>query len=142
MIISFYLLDKSIVVSALTPLSDLQQTCTLWLKEHFDLYGDKAPNRDETHLCIITKVSVFEQYKREMIASNLKHCNEKLFNELWNAIFPTCIPRQYVDIPGKCETLAYIDQKRRVNNSSQVQEHLKQAFMLHRGGMFMSEREQ
>lgn len=129
-------------MAALTPVSQVQQSCTLWLKEHFDLYGDKAPNRDETHLCIITKLSVYEQYKQEMIAINSEYCNENNFNELWNAIFPTCIPRQYVDIPGKCETCAYIDQKRRVSASAQVQEHLKQAFVLHRGGMFMSEREQ
>jgi hypothetical protein len=51
-----------------------------------------------------------------------------------------CLARDYTDIPGKCETCAYIDQKRRFSTSSQVQEHLKQAFLLHRGGMFMAER--
>jgi len=124
----------------LTPVSEAQESCVLWLKNHFELYGDKMPNRDEIHLYVMTKRTIYDQYKREKESEGSKICAESKFNELWQAIYPTCLARDYTDIPGKCETCAYIDQKRRFSTSSQVQEHLKQAFLLHRGGMFMAER--
>lgn len=135
-----YCLDKDMIIAAQTPMSETQQICIHWMKNHFEICGDKSPNRDETHLIIMTKLEVYQTYEKQMADRNQKTVSSKLFNTLWRDLFPTCVARPWVDIPGKCSTCAYIDQMRRSSRSEVVQENLKKAFSLHRGGMFMLER--
>ena len=64
------------------------------------------------------------------------------FCEIWKTIFPDCVTRQYVDIPGKCTICYLIDEMRKSEEDSTVQKYLSVAHALHRGGMFMLERQQ
>jgi hypothetical protein len=41
------------VRSALVPKD--QQFCSVWLDNHFSIYGDKAPNKDEVQLSVNSK---------------------------------------------------------------------------------------
>lgn len=135
-----YYLDKNMVTASLCPLADTQLACVTWLGDHFSLYGDQAPNRDETHLVIMHKKDIYEKYVNDMKKTQQDYSSLSTFIELWNSLYPTCLSRPWVDIPGKCSTCCYIDQSRRTSVGSNVHIHLKQAFSLHRGGLFMLER--
>lgn len=62
------------------------------------------------------------------------------FNKLWEVLFPKCRSRPWCDIPGKCNLCYEIDRQRHTEEDSIVQDMLKKAHLLHRGGMFMLER--
>jgi len=76
----------------------------------------------------------------------LKSCENKVslnrFYELWDSLYPLSINRSWVSIPGKCNICYYIDQMRRTSTSLDVQKALQQAHLLHRGGLFMLERQE
>jgi hypothetical protein len=59
-----------------------------------------------------------------------------------NTLFPTCIKRPWVDIPGKCDTCYEIDRLRKSSEDSAVQLKCKEAHIMHRNGMFMLERKE
>jgi hypothetical protein len=42
------------------PLS--HQPTAIWLENHFEIYGDKAPNKEEIQLSVNLKKEVFEIY--------------------------------------------------------------------------------
>lgn len=128
------------IVACQTPLAETQQNCILWLERYFETYGDQAPNRDETHLLIMEKGDLFALYEKELKATNRPTVNYSRFIALWNTAFPTCINRPWCDIPGKCDTCYEIDRQRRTTEDAAVQTQLKHAHQLHRGGMFMLER--
>jgi len=62
------------------------------------------------------------------------------FYELWGCLFPLCVNRPWCDIPGKCAVCLEIDRLRRSTKSEPVLLALKEAHLLHRGGMFNQER--
>lgn len=126
---------------ALTPSSTVQQQCVIWLENHFNIFGDKAPNKDEVHLSVMTKKGVYESYHTEMQRSGLKTVQYNIFVNLWNSLFPHVSPRPWVDVPGKCSTCYRIDRMRKTAEDREVQYHLGLAHQLHRGGYFMLERE-
>jgi len=139
----YYLnIDQKQIRAALTPLADTQQFATIWLEHYFETYGDQAPNRDETHLMIMQKTDLYNLYKHEMDTSNPPRpiVSKTRFNSLWNVLFPKCRCRPWCDIPGKCDICYEIDRLRRTEEDSIVQEKLKEAHHMHRGGMFMLER--
>ena len=39
---------KSIIEAALTPVSEAQESCVLWLKDHFEFYGNAKPRRNKS----------------------------------------------------------------------------------------------
>jgi hypothetical protein len=125
-------------------LADSQQFATVWLENFFSKYGDCAPNRDEIHLLIMQKKELYDQYVDDFTSSkrNEQIVSYSRFNELWNVLFPRAISRPWCSIPGKCNTCAEIDRKRRESRESHVQECLRDAHHLHRGGMFMLERQE
>jgi hypothetical protein len=128
--------------AAITPYAERQVMCTLWLEEYFDTYGDQAPNKNETHLLIMQKKCLYQSYNHQFQNSSPPRAvvTESKFIELWNVLFPTCINRSWCDIPGKCDTCYEIDRMRRSSEEKVVQEKLREAHHLHRGGMFMLER--
>ena len=66
----------------------------------------------------------------------------KRFVDMWNCIFVKTGLRSWVNIPGKCHTCLAIDKLRRSEQSTNmVKEACKQAHQLHRGGLFMLERQ-
>lgn len=128
--------------AALTPMADIQQLATLWLEHYFETYGDQAPNQDETHLHIMQKKDLYILYESEMLKSDppCATVSYTRFIKLWNVLFPKCRSRPWCDIPGKCDICYEIDRQRRTEEDSVVQDMLKKAHLLHRGGMFMLER--
>ena len=138
--------DSSIAKNAITPLAERQHLCMLWLENHFDKYGDKSPNKDETHLLAMTKEEVYKKYQLESSKIN-EHCDMggpvqyDTFTKIWAVVFPHCFSRPWCNIPGKCDSCYEIDRKRREPNlSAKEEKYLKIAHSLHRGGLFMPER--
>jgi hypothetical protein len=132
------------VKAALTPLADNQQHATVWLGEYFRKYGDCAPNRDEVHLLIMQKKELYDQYVNEFKAAKRSEdiIGYTRFIELWNVLYPRAINRPWCSIPGKCNVCGEIDRKRREASESYVQECLRDAHHVHRGGMIMLERQE
>lgn len=126
--------------AALQPFSDAQQFCSIWLLNYFEKYGDKSPNGEETKLHLMKKNDVYFKYVNEFKSQGRQYVPESKFINLWNVLYPQYCMRQYCDIPGKCDTCYEIDKLRRTSEESIVQEKLKEAHHLHRGGMFMLER--
>ena len=69
--------------SCLMPLS--HQPTAIWLENHFEIYGDKAPNKEEIQLSVKLKKEVFEIYVREMTCSQFETYN--VFVNIWNSLF-------------------------------------------------------
>jgi hypothetical protein len=130
--------DPSLVRAALMPCNDTHQHCSNWLDTYFKRYGDFAPNKDEIKLAITRKKEIYSMYVADF--SGRPVLDEQKFYVLWNTLFPRCVSRPWCDIPGKCETCYEIDRGRRESTDPEVQESLRQAHLIHRGGMFMLER--
>ena len=131
------------LIAAHTPLAETQQMCVLWLEGYFEKYGDQAPNRDETHLQIMQKMDLYEQYVRDTIRQSGQDGRVVPYSRfiiLSATVFPSCITRPWCDIPGKCDICYRIDKLRRTSEDAIVQEKLKECHHLHRAGMFMLER--
>lgn len=132
--------DAEFIRAALTPLSDLQQIAVYWLEDHFNAYGDHAPDSLETRMSVPTKSDLWKEYRKEQIGNKLSFVGNSRFNELWNAIYPYYLLRPWINVPGKCETCYEIDTLRKTSTDSAVHEALRQCHHLHRGGFFMPER--
>ncbi len=102
-------------------------------------YGDSAPDRDITKVSVAEKQAVYQIYKQEL-GDKTRIVDLPRFYEIWNVLFPRIVQRLAVDICGKCWLCYEIDKLRQSSEDSIVQEYAKQAHHLHRGGMFMLER--
>jgi hypothetical protein len=51
------------VRSALVPSN--QQFCSVWLENHFTIYGDKAPNKLEIQLSVNSKKEIYKLFDDE-----------------------------------------------------------------------------
>jgi hypothetical protein len=128
--------------AALTPLAEVQNMAQVWLERYFATYGDFAPNRDEVRLLIMQKQDVYKKYVAEFEGALLKRdvVDIGTFNSLWATLFPKCVMRPWCSVPGKCFTCYEIDRLRRVEEDGHIQHKLRQAHAMHRGGLFMLER--
>ena len=121
-------------------MNDAHQYCVIWLERYFATYGDIAPNKDEIKLAICRKKEIFDVYVKDMETGRRSTVEQHTFYEIWNALFPRAVSRPWCDIPGKCNTCYEIDRMRRESTDPNVQERLKEAHLMHRGGLFMLER--
>lgn len=112
----------------------------VWLERYFNMFGDRAPNREETFLMIMAKSEVYNQYRNEMFRIDQKPVDEAIFVSIWNNLFPRYVNRPWCDIPGKCDTCYQIDNMRRQCQNEAKLLMLKKAHHMHRGGLFMLER--
>ena len=129
------------VRAAMTPRSDVQSDCVVWLESYFKNYGDFAPNKNEVRLLIMQQKDVFDKYTHDFtFPIERPVVSQNKFYELWDKLFPRCVSRPWCDVPGKCNTCYEIDRLRRTSEDPKVQEKLKEAHHLHRGGLFMLER--
>lgn len=126
--------------SALTPLSAVQSTCANWLKSYFYTYGDSKPNEEGICLSVGMNRDIYDKYVNEKKHGSEKIVSPQQFYSLWNVLFPLVKLRSYCDIPGHCDTCYEIDKNRRSTDDRTVQEKLKVAHNLHRGGLFELER--
>jgi hypothetical protein len=85
------------------------------------------------------KQIIYEAYKNEL-GEKVDYVDKQRFYELWNVLFPKVIQRVAVDICGKCWLCYEVEKLRQTSEESIVQEYAKRAHHLHRGGMFMLER--
>jgi hypothetical protein len=127
------------VRSAITPFQE--RACVIWLENHFEVFGDKAPNKHEIQLSVSIKKEVFEMYEEEQNKFGLESVKYNTFVNLWGTLFPNVKSRPWVDVPGKCSTCYIIDRLRKTAEEREVQRHVGLAHQMHRGGLFMLERE-
>mmetsp|Transcript_23825 Transcript_23825/g.44243 ORF Transcript_23825/g.44243 Transcript_23825/m.44243 type:complete len:636 (+) Transcript_23825:356-2263(+) len=130
--------DPAMIRAALMQKGDAHQFCVLWLERYFKHYGDFAPNKDEVKLAISRKKEIYDMYIADM--ADRETINQQQFYAVWNALFPRCVSRPWCDVPGKCDTCYEIDRQRRASSDPEVQDRLREAHMMHRGGLFMLER--
>ena len=64
------------------------------------------------------------------------------FLELWKVLYPNAVDRPRCDIAGKCDTCYNIDVGRKNATCDAEAEQFKKAHLLHRGGLFMLERQE
>ena len=116
-----------------------------WLSQYFEPFGDKQPNGDKIQLSINTKRELYEEYCADIKLMDAQAVvSESSFESLWNGLFPAVrIIRSWVNIPGKCNVCMEIDKLRRKQDKCDKATRiaLKQAHLLHRGGLFMQERQ-
>lgn len=141
-LISYYIiLDSSMIRNAITPLAEKQRQAVEWLKNYFDVYGDDSPNSEETLVQVMLKGDLYQHYLKDMVAAGREVVCQTRFGELWNVLFPFCQRRSYCDQPGKCSVCYEVDKQRRSTTDRHHAQMLKDVHLLHRGGMFMQERE-
>ena len=124
---------------SLTPFPD--RGCVAWLANHFEIYGDKLPNKHEIQLSVNVKKEIFEKYEKEQQLNGLESVQYNKFVNLWVTLFPNVKSSPWVDVPGKCNTCYVIDRLRRTAEDREVQRHVGLAHQMHRGGLFMLERD-
>jgi hypothetical protein len=129
------------VRAASCPFNDTSREAVIWLDDFFDIC-DKDPEGDLVHCNVSTKMEVWEMYSQEKQLLGSPYLSYKDFIDLWNGLFPHCVCRPWVDIPGKCHICCEIDRMRRSSSDRMVQLRLKEAHHMHRGGLFMLEREE
>ena len=127
--------------SAFTPKAESQQSAAQWMSEFFGMC-DQSPNSQFTKVNDDSKLEVFKRYQKEIqdMDPDGHVVDYTTFCKLWNRVFPYCVKRDHCSIPGKCSTCAAIDKLRRSAEDRVTLLRLKEAHMLHRGGMFMQER--
>lgn len=126
----------------MSSLSEADSFAIQWMNEHFDHYGDKQPNGIYNMLSVSTKAEMYDSYVADIfVIGVVKAVSSQRFVELWLALFPYVRLRAWVSIPGKCKTCLMIDKLRRTESDKNVQIALKHAHHLHRGGLFMLERQ-
>lgn len=124
----------------MTPISEKAHDCCIWIKNYYTLEGDSAPNSETNSIAISFKKDLYTAYYNEQRELDLPYVHETHFLQLWRSLFPHNKTRPWLNIPGKCWICADIDALRRENSDSSVREALRQAHLLHRGGMIMPER--
>jgi len=127
------------VRSALVPQSE--QHCSVWLEEYFKIYGDKKPNSLETEIGVNAKKDIYKEYESELKKNHMKPISYSVFINAWNALYPTVKARPWVDVPGKCNTCFLIDREKDTATDKEVVRQLGIVHQLHRGGLYMLERE-
>ena len=130
--------DDGMISNSLLPLSDID--LALWLEDCFLTYGDSAPNRNINQVSSTFKKDIWSLYVKEMSNVNKIPVDESRFNEIWLACFPNYLVRPYANVIGKCDTCYKIDYQRRAATDKATKEALRQAHLMHRGGLFMPER--
>jgi hypothetical protein len=143
----------------MTPLAEAQQLATLWMESYFDRFvlfcsctlyvthstifyprfGDHAPDKDLTKISVVEKQEIFTLYVRDL-GEKAALIDIKRFYEIWNVVFPKIVQKTSCDICGKCWLCYEVDCLRHSSEDSAVQEYAKKAHHLHRGGLFMLER--
>ena len=125
------------IYAALTPMAETQRVCVRWLLRYFELFGD---DKDEVMIQVMLKKQVHEHYQKHMMSQSRAYVGLERFYDIWNVLYPKHRLRPYCDIPGSCDTCYEIDRLRRQEKDTHTAQMLKDAHLMHRGGMFMLER--
>ena len=93
LLVKYAEVDDAMIRAALTPLSDSQQECSLWLDKYFTVNGDHVPNSNEIRLSISTKKDLWQLYCHELQReSNFPRSfvSYSIFVTIWNVLYPYC----------------------------------------------------
>ena len=132
--------EDFMISDAILPVAVADIDVSLWLEDTFLTYGDAAPNRNIHQVSSTFKTDLFKKYIKDMQKLDRKPVAECRFMELWNSCYPSYLIRPWANVCGKCDTCYMIDCGRRNANDKNTKEALRQAHLLHRGGLFMPER--
>lgn len=132
--------DNNWIIAGLVPFNDNALFTSGWLEEYFKNYGDHKPNGSEIYISAPTKKCVYDQYVNETEIMGIQSVDISIFYEIWNSMYPNCLLRPWVDVPGKCSTCYEIDCGRKRSTDKKVLKALQQCHQLHRAGLFMLER--
>lgn len=83
------------------PNSPSSFTCYTWMANHFDLVGDKMPNKNEIHLEPIGIEEVFEEYVEDMVAAKTPSIHLRSFYSMWENCFPYVKIREFKAVTCK-----------------------------------------
>jgi hypothetical protein len=111
-----------------------------WMENYFTSYGDSQPNRTEIHLETSIKRDIWKEYALERQHDGKEFMSYQAFCELWATNFNHVKIREYKQVTGKCWTCAFINQARASSETSLQIKLLKEIHALHRGGLYMLER--
>ena len=82
-----------------TPLCDDKMTCSIWLRQYFDMC-DQSPNSRHTYVNVSEKSEVYETYAADMHNLKTTVLSKNVFLDLWSKLWPHCVKRPRCDIPG------------------------------------------
>lgn len=130
------------VKAALTPFSDSYESAVSWFTTHFEDCADNEPNRVEHQLDVIDKTELYQIY---VVDTNLDRLDSEVLSysewlRVWGTVFPFVKVRAYKQVTGKCWVCFHINDGRRRCKDQASKKALKQLHQLHRGGLFMLER--
>jgi len=63
------------------------------------------------------------------------------FCELWRVLYPTAVNRPYISLPGHCQTCAHLESLKEKLTDKMSLASLAKAYLMHRGGHYMLERD-
>jgi len=135
---------------ALTRRSFAHQILVDWFTEYFHENGDFEPNKLENHLDLCELKDIYDTYHKEVqylyrmgsvSAGEIFLVNYQEFCSTWNSVFPWVKIREYKAVTGKCWTCFHINEIRKTSSDTSVLLAAKQLHQLHRGGLFMQERQ-
>ena len=130
------------VRAARTPNSAAQFQATIWLNNYFNNYADHLPNEEKAYVGVYYKLDLYQKYSTEMGEIGIPILKSSLFYNLWRDLFPDALLRRKCNILGKCHLCSRIQSLRDKSRTRVMDEALRQAHLLHRGGLFMIEREE
>jgi hypothetical protein len=116
-----------------------------WMDFYFNLLGDSIPNSDgEIHLEPISILTIYKEYKDDMIKENYNHNAKDVYTEtefakLWKVCFPHVMIREFKAVTGKCNTCAHFSDVRRKCGDKKRKQELTWMRALHRTA-YMGER--
>ena len=127
------------VRSSIIPLAERQRLCSQFLDEYFTVHGDTSPDSDEVMLQIMNNGSLYRIYAKQYAGRH--PVVPSAFNQLWRVCWAKYRKRHYCDIPGSCDICYEVDRGRREEHDLHKAKMWQEIHLLHRGGMFMLERE-
>jgi hypothetical protein len=125
------------------PLSTKQLFCISWMNNYFGIHCDEAPNRSQRYISLTEKIEIYDQYCNDYskYSPPIETVSYGRFLQIWKAVFPAVVIREYCEVIGKCSTCYNIDHRRQAPKLSLKEaEALKIAHHIHRTGLVMPER--
>ena len=110
----------------------------LWFREHFELAGDPQPNLEQVHLDLIEKTEIYQLYVNEVGKANALTFSS--WRKFWADVFPEVTIREWKAVTGKCRHCGYINAGRRIAKSPAEIAAFRKLHILHKSGLFMTER--
>jgi hypothetical protein len=139
-------IDWNTLTNFVVPNSVATMRCKSWMKQFFNLVGDKMPNTvtEEIHLDCMKKKDVYEEYTINMRNWHGETARQYLslvaFNKLWDTFFPHVKVREHKAVSGKCVTCERLTALRRNSKDMRSRSQLTLLHSFHRE-MYMGERE-